>query len=175
MLRSALFALAVAAAVALSPIGPSTAVAQAVAPPVEFNQTLLDRWLIALPAINRLSTSSNAPQTDEAARPHLERICAEAGFETFDQCTTTVAYAGMLIGGFDPPTKTFQDPIAKLRARITEVESDPKLPAAAKEQITAPMREVVTGFRHIIPAEHLQLMTTNGKHIFKTLATQGKR
>jgi hypothetical protein len=175
MLRAALSALAVATALTLLSVAPSTAIAQTAAAPVEFNQTLLDRRLIAIPAINRLSKSGNAPQTEEAAQSHIKRICKESGFETYDQCTSTIGYVGMLVGGFDPATKTFQNPIEKMRARIAEIEGNTKLSAAAKEQMTAPMKEVVAGFPHTIPTAHLQLMTANGMHIFKTLAAQAKK
>ncbi len=175
MLRPALAAIAIAAAVAFVRAGASTAIAQAIEAPVAFNQTLLDRALVVIPAINRYATSSDAPQTEAAAQARLEQVCTEAGFETQDQCTNTIGYVGIMIGGFDPATRTFKDPIARMRARIAEIEANPQLPAATKEQMTAPIKEAVAGFRHIIPAAHLQLMTANGRHIFKTLATQGKK
>ena len=175
MIRSALSAIAVAAAFALTPAGPSKAIAQAADAPVEFNQTLLDRWLVVIPAINRFATSSDTPQTDAAAQARLEQVCAQAGFETYDQCTNTIGYVGILVGGFDPSTRTFQDPIARMRARIAEIEANTKLPAATSERMTAEMKDFVAGFRHAIPAAHLRLMTANGRHIFKTLATQGNK
>ncbi|MEO8651676.1 MAG: hypothetical protein ABI391_05180 [Hyphomicrobiaceae bacterium] len=173
MLRSALCA--VAATLALTSAARSTAIAQSADAPVEFNQTLLDRWLVVIPAINRYAASSDAPQTEAAAQARLEHVCAEAGFETHDQCTTTIGYVGTIFGGFDPHTRTFQDPIVKIRARIAEIEANAQLPAAAKEQMTAPMKEVITGFRHPIPAAHLQLMTANAMRIFKTLAPHGRK
>ena len=53
---------------------------------VDLDQALLDRWLIAMPQIIKLGKSSSAPQSDETARPHMERICAGAGFDSYDQC-----------------------------------------------------------------------------------------
>ena len=175
MLRSALSAIAVAAALTFAPAGPSIAVAQSTDAPLELNQTLLDRWLIVIPAINRFAASSDAPQTEEAGQERLERVCIEAGFETQDQCTTTIGYVGILIGGFDPATKTFKDPIARMRSRVAEIEANTQLPDATKEQMTTPIKEILAGFRHTIPTSHLQLMTANARHIFKTLATQGKK
>ena len=175
MIRLIISAIAVAAAFVLIPAGLSSAIAQTADAPVEFNQTLLDRWLVAIPAINKFSTSSDTPQTDAAAQARLEQVCAQAGFETYDQCTNTIGYVGILVGGFDPSTRTFQDPIARMRARIAEIEANTKLPLATREQMTAEMKGFVAGFRHTIPAAHLQLMTANGQHIFKTLATQGKK
>lgn len=174
MFRSTFSAIAVAATLALTSASPSIALAQATDAPPELTQALLDRWLVVIPAINRFAASSDAPQTEEAAQARLERVCIEAGFETHDQCTTTIGYVGILIGGFDPATKTFKDPIAKMRARIAEVEANTRLPTATKEQMTTQMKEMLAGFRHTIPASHLQLMTANAGHIFKTLATQGK-
>lgn len=175
MLRPALFAIAVTASLALTSTSPSTAVAQAVGAPLELNQTLLDRWLIVIPAINRLAAPGDAPQMEDAGQAQLERICIDAGFETHAQCTTTIGYVGILIGGFDPTTKTFKDPVEKIRARIADIEANTQLPVATKEQMTTQMREMLAGFRHTIPTSHLHLMTANARHIFKTLATHDKK
>jgi hypothetical protein len=172
MLRPTLAAIALATTLAISATG---SIAQSTERPVEFNLTLLDRALIVIPAVNRYATSSDAPLSEAAAQERLQNVCKEAGFDTQDQCTTTIGYVGILIGGFDPATKSFQDPIEKMRARIAEVEADTRIPAATKEQMTGPMKDMIAGFRRPIPAAHLQLMTANARHIFKTLATEGKK
>jgi hypothetical protein len=175
MIRRTLCAITIATTLAIGAPSAPSAIAQSTDAPVELNLTLLERALIAIPAINRYAASSDAPQNEVAAQARLEQVCAEAGFDSQDQCTTTIGYVGILIGGFDPATKSFQDPIQKMRTRIAEVEADARMPAAAKEQITAPMKEAITGFRRPIPQAHLQLMTANARYIFKTLATQGRK
>ena len=51
---------------------------QSPAQPIALNQSLLDRWLVVMPAVINLGKSDAAPQTDDEPRPHMEKICAEA-------------------------------------------------------------------------------------------------
>ncbi len=175
MLRTTFSVLAIAAALISSHLGQPVAQAQTAAPAAEFNQTLLDRWLVAVPAIAALKASANAPQTDDAARPHMERICTDAGFASFEQCGTTIAYAGILFSGFDPRTRSFKDPAAMMRARVAEIEANAQMPPQAKEGMLAQMREAAAGFPKDIPDAHLRLMADNRDRIFKTLGGNRKR
>jgi hypothetical protein len=115
------------------------------------------------------------PKTDEAARPHMERICTEAGFAAFEQCGTTIAYAGILFSGFDPRTRTFENPSDAMCKRIALIEGNARMPSEAKEAMLAPMREAAAGFPKDIPDAHLRLMAGNRDRIFKTLKSSGKQ
>ena len=173
MIRSMLSMLAVAAGIAAMPIGQSPAQTQT-AVAAQFDQTLLDGWLRAVPAMAALNASSDAPKTDDAARPHMERICTEAGFASFEQCGTTIAYAGILFSGFDPRTSTFKNPSDAMRERIALIEGNARIPSKAKEAMLAPMREAAAGFPKDIPDAHLRLMTDNRDRIFKSLKRDEK-
>jgi hypothetical protein len=175
MFRTAFLVVAIAAALTSSAVGQRDAAAQTPAPATEFNQTLLDRWLVAAPAMAALNASANAPKTDEDARPHMERICADAGFASFEQCGTTIAYAGILFSGFDPRTRSFKDPASMMRARIAEIETNTQMPPQAKESMLAQMKEAAAGFPKDIPEAHLRLMADNRDRIFKALGGNRKR
>ncbi len=172
MMRSALSMLSVAAILAVSGLPAAQAQTVAVA---EFNQALLDGWLRAVPAMATLNASTDAPKTDEALRPHMERICTEAGFASFEQCGTTIAYAGILFSGFDPRTRTFKNPSDAMRERIALIEGNAQMPLQAKEAMLAPMMEAAAGFPKDIPDAHLRLMADNRDRIFKALKPGGKQ
>src|SRR5258708_6866183 len=99
---NAIFTAASAAVIFLSLVGSGQAQAQQPTISVEFNQSLLDKWLVAVPEIKKLSKSAMAPKNDDEALQHMERICADAGFNSVDQCSEIIGYAGMMFGGFDP-------------------------------------------------------------------------
>lgn len=143
--------------------------------PTELSQVLLDRALVALPEINKLAASPAAPASDDTARPHLERICTAAGFETTDQCGTIIGYVGILFSGFDPRTGTFVDPIVRMRKQIAQIEANARLAADEKDKMTTPLREIVATFPENMPEAHLRLMTTNRDRIFEAFGKLRKR
>ena len=169
MLRSALSAIAVTAALAFASAGPTTAIAQPTDAPAEFSQPLLDRWLTVFPEIAKLRHGGATSPSEAEGLAHMTSICAQSGFESFDQCTTTIGYAGMLFAGFDPRTGTFKDPIAMAHTNIARIEGNARMPAEAKERATAPMREIIAAFPNDIPEAHLRLMTANRDRIFRVL------
>ncbi|MGB7210987.1 MAG: hypothetical protein WBD27_20200 [Pyrinomonadaceae bacterium] len=140
--------------------------AQAQSKTVELDQSLLDQWIVAMPAVIKLGKSPSAPQTDEAARPHVERICTEAGFQSYDQCAEVIGCIGMIISACDRRTQTFRDPIPLMRREIARLEADTKMPAAAKAQAIAEMEEILATFPDGFPDHHIRLMNANRNRVF---------
>lgn len=167
MLRSALAAVALAMAFAQTSMSAAAAQPQGRPLPTEFNQVLLDRSLVALPKIAQLG-KQRLGRTDEQA--HMKPICSEAGFDSIDQCTSMVAYTGMLFGGFDPRSGTFRDPVTQARDTLAMIEANPAMPPEEKAKLTAPMRRLIASFPRNIPTAHLELMTANRDRIFEVLA-----
>lgn len=165
-IRSALATCAVAALVLLCPAGRQEAQAQ-VAAPVTFNQTLLDRWLDVFPAVARTTKPDAAPMSEQAGQEFIERICAKAGFASYDQCAEVFFYAGMIMGACDRKSRSFRDPIKLMRRQITKIEANAALSPERKAKATAGLKEVVARFPDNIPAAHLRLMTVNRDRIFE--------
>jgi len=176
MFRSPFLAVpAFGAMLLLSPVGqPAARAQQQQASPVELNQSLLDRWLVAMPGIVKLGTSSSAPQTDDDARPHVERICAEANFDSYDQCAQVIGYVGMIVSACDKRTGTFRDPVAMMRREIARIEASTSLPAANKEQTIRSLREMLAALPDKLPDAHIQLMNANRDRIFAALGATAK-
>ena len=167
-----IFKLAAAAAIAGCLVAPSSAQAQTqqqALQPIELNQTLLDKWLVAAPAMARLAQSSAAPQTDDAARPHVEKICIEAGFQSPDQCGEVIGYVGMIVAACDRRSQTFRDPIAMMRRELARLAKDTALAPEAKAETIANLKEIIAAFPNGFPKEHLQLVTANRDRIFAAL------
>ena len=138
------------------------------------NQSLLDRWLVVMPAVINLGKSDAAPQTDDAARPHMEKICAAAGFESYDQCAEVIGYVGMIVSACDRRSRTFRDPILLMRRELARLEADTKMPAAARNQAIAEMKEIVAAFPNGFPASDIQLMNANRDRVFAVLIATTK-
>jgi hypothetical protein len=73
-----------------------------------------------------------APKSDDEARPHLERICADAGFNRADQCSGDRTH-----------------------------EANTKLPAADKDKKLAELRKAAADMPKEFPEGYLQLMNAN--------------
>lgn len=169
MFRSPFLAMPVFAAMLhFSPIG------QPAAQPIELNQSLLDRWLVAMPGIAKLGTSGSAPQTDEAARPHVERICAEASFDSYEQCAEVIGYVGMIVSACDRRTQTFRDPVAMMRREIARIEVSTSMSTDAREQAIGSLREMLATLPDKLPDAHIQLMNANRDRIFAALGAKVK-
>jgi hypothetical protein len=139
---------------------------------VKLNQPLLDRWFVAMPRLAKLGESSAVPQTGDAADPHVERICAEAGFDSLDQCGKVIGYVGVIIAtAYDWRSRTFHDPIVLKRRRIARIEADTRLSPEEKEKATAQLKQIGAEF---IPAAHLRLMNANRGRVSAALARSAR-
>jgi hypothetical protein len=163
--------LAAAVLLLLSPVLWHPARGQQPATPIDLNQSLLEKWLVAMPQVVKLGKSATVPQTDDALLPHLERICAGAGFDSSDQCGAVIGYVGMIVSACDRRTRTFRDPIVMTRREIARIEADDSLSPADKDKATAELKQVVAAFPNNLPEAHLRLVTANRDRIFAVLAT----
>ena len=176
MFRSPFLAMPVFAALLLfSPIGQAAAqVQQRQAQPIELDQSLLDRWLVAMPGIVKLGTSRSAPQTDETARPHVERICAEARFDSYDQCAEVIGYVGMIVSACDRRTQTFGDPVVVMRRHLARLRANTTMPAAKREKAVAEVETILVEMPDRFPEAHIALMNANRARIFAALDAMDK-
>lgn len=176
MFRSPFLAMPVFAAMLLfSPIGqPAAQAQQQQAQPVELNQSLLERWLVAMPGIVKLGTSGSALQTDDDARPHVERICAEARFDSYDQCAEVIGYVGMIVSACDRRTQTFGDPVVVMRRHLARLRANTSMPAAKRDQAVAGVEAILAEMPDRFPEAHIALMNANRDRIFAALGAKVK-
>ena len=161
---------ALAVAILLSwPLAPTAQAQQQPAPLVDLNQPLLERWIAVVPALLSLSKSGAAPQNDAEARPHMERICAEAGFDGYDQCAQVIGYVGMIVSACDRRTQTFGDPVVVMRRHLARLRANTRMPAAKREQAVAGVEAILAEMPDRFPEAHIALMNANRARIFATL------
>jgi hypothetical protein len=152
----------------LSPIPLDRVQGQPLPAPIELNQSLLDRWLVAMPRLARLGRSSAVPQTDDDADPHVERICAEGGFDSLDQCGKVIGYVGVIIAtAYDWRSRRFRDPFVLMRLRIARIAADTRLSPEEKATATAQLKQMGA---EAIPAAHVRLMNANRGRVSAALA-----
>jgi hypothetical protein len=173
MFRAALSTCTIAVLLLLSPAARTDARAQHVVAPVEFNQTLLDRWLVVFPAAVSMARPDAAPMSDNQLQAYLERACAEAGFAGYEQCAEVFGYAGMILSACDRRSRSFRDPIKLMRLEIAKIEANTTLSPEQKAKATAELRRVVARFPDNIPEAHLLLMAANRDRIFEVVLKAG--
>ena len=155
-----------------SPLAPAAqAQQQQPSPLVDLNQTLLERWIAVVPALLSLSKSGAAPQSDAEARPHMERICAEAGFDNYDQCAQVIGYVGMIVSACDRRTQTFGDPVVVMRRHLARLRANTRMPAAKREQAVAGVEKILAEMPDSFPEAHIALMNANRARIFAALGS----
>lgn len=159
--------LAAAAMLLVALAAPTAARAQARS--IELDQALLDKWLVVLPAILKLSKSAPSPQTDDEMRPHLERICAEAGFPSYEKCGEVIGYVGMIVSACDRRSQSFRDPIPLMRRQLARLEADAKMPPEAKARAIADVKGILAEFPDGFPRDHIALANANRDRIFAAL------
>lgn len=170
MFRNSRLLVALLAVILLgSPLATAARAQQQSAPLVDLNQTLIDRWVAVIPTLLSLSKSHAAPQTDAEARPHMERMCTEAGFGSYEQCGEVIGYVGMIVSACDRRTQSFGDPIAVMRRHLARLRANTSMPAAKREQAVAEVEKLLAGMPDSFPEAHIALMNANRARIFAAL------
>lgn len=147
------------------PLASTAQAQQQPAPLVDLNQTLLERWIAVVPTLVSLSKSGAAPE----ARPHMERICAEAGFDGYDQCAQVIGYVGMIVSACDRRTQSFGDPVVVMRRHLARLRANTRMPAAKREQAVAEVEKILAEMPDSFPEAHIALMNANRVRIFAAL------
>lgn len=167
MVRALVSSLAAAAMLLLFQSGARAQ--QAPAQRIALNQSLLDSWLVVMPAVIKLGKSDAAPQSDDEARPHMERICAEAGFPSYETCGEVIGYVGMIVSACDRRTQSFGDPVVVMRRHLARLRANTRMPAAKREQSVAEVEKILAEMPDSFPEAHIALMNANRARIFAAL------
>ena len=173
MVRASFLSLAAAAMLSFWPYAVSSAQSQAPLQ-VELDQSLVDKWLVAMPAVIKLGKSNPEfarPESDDAVRPQMERICAEAGFASYDQCGEVIGYVGMIVSACDRRTRSFRDPIPMMRRQLARLEADTRMPTADRQRAITEIQQVLAALPERLPDEHIRLLNANRDRIFAAVVS----
>jgi hypothetical protein len=73
----------------------------------------------------------------------LDDVAKKHGFAGYADYATVLANIELVIGGFDPKTKTYVGPEAALKQQLAEIQADKKMPAAEKKEALADINEAL--------------------------------
>ncbi|MEH2587175.1 hypothetical protein [Bradyrhizobium sp. AZCC 1721] len=73
----------------------------------------------------------------------LDAVAKKHGFASYDEYNTVVDNISLVLGGFDPATKKFVGAEAVLKAQISQVQADKKMPAKDKKAVLADLNEAL--------------------------------
>jgi hypothetical protein len=80
---------------------------------------------------------------DPKVDAQLDAVAKKNGFASYAEYNEVVDNISMVMGGFDPATKTYVGAEAVLKAQIAAVQADKKMPAKDKKQALADMNEAL--------------------------------
>ena len=73
------------------------------------------------------------PKPDPAITAQFEDVAKKNGFASYTEYNEAVETISVVLGGFDPKTKTYVGPEAVLKQQIAAVQADKKMPAKDKK------------------------------------------
>lgn len=73
----------------------------------------------------------------------LDDVAKKYGFTNYADYAVVMANIELVMGGFDPKTKTYVGPEAVLKQQLAEVQADKKMPAADKKEALADISEAL--------------------------------
>ena len=73
------------------------------------------------------------PKPDPKIQSQFDDVAKKYGFASYTDYNDAVATISMVLGGFDPKTKTYVGPEAMLKQQISAVQADKKIPAKEKK------------------------------------------
>jgi hypothetical protein len=73
----------------------------------------------------------------------LDAVAKKYGFASYDDYNSVVDNISLVLGGFDPATKKFVGAEAVLKAQITQLQADKKMPAKDKKEALADLNEAL--------------------------------
>ncbi|MEH2577357.1 hypothetical protein [Bradyrhizobium sp. AZCC 1708] len=82
-------------------------------------------------------------KSDPKIDAQLDAVAKKHGFASYDEYNTVVDNISLVLGGFDPATKKFVGAEAVLKAQISQVQADKKMPAKDKKAVLADLNEAL--------------------------------
>jgi hypothetical protein len=73
----------------------------------------------------------------------LDDVAKKYGFANYAEYAIVQANIDLVLGGFDPKTKTYVGPEAVLKQSLAEIQADKKMPAADKKEALAEINEAL--------------------------------
>jgi hypothetical protein len=98
---------------------------------------------------------------DPKIQAELEAIAKRHGFQSFVDFDDVAFNISMVMGGLDPKTGAFTDPITSIKKEIADITADNTIPAKDKKQM---LDELAEALKHTPPLQYPENIDTVKKH-----------
>lgn len=130
---------------------PAKEAAPAPAPPeakqIALTEKQIESVLASQKDFDALGSQQPADKPGAKAPPNmlakLDDVAKKYGFANYAEYAVVQANIELVMGGFDPKTKTYVGPEAVLKQQLAEIQADKKMPAADKKEALAEINEAL--------------------------------
>lgn len=98
---------------------------------------------------------------DPKVQAELDAIAKKHGFQSFVDFDDVAFNISMVMGGLDPQTGTFTDPIASIKKEIADITADASIPEKDKKQMLDELNEAL---KHTPPLQYPENVELVKKH-----------
>lgn len=113
---------------------------------VQLTEALVKAFIAAQKDVTDLAQKTGPQQTDTPdpkVQAELEAIAKKHGFATFTDFDDVAYNISLVLGGLDPQTGAFTDPVTAIKREIADVNADATIPAADKKQMLDELNEAL--------------------------------
>lgn len=108
-------------------------------------------------------------QPDPKIQAELDAIAKRHGFQSFVDFDDVAFNISMVMGGLDPQTGAFTDPIASIKKEIADIEADKTIADKDKQQMLAELGEALKNTPALQYPENVETVKRNRAEIEKVL------
>ena len=175
MIGKTLKALALSAALALSSLAltaPGAFAADDQFKQVKLNETMIKGFISAQKDMADFAQKNGGQPSDKPdpkVQAALEEIAKKHGFQNFVDFDDVAFNISMVMGGLDPQTGAFTDPITAIKKEIEEITADKTIPEKDKKQMLDELAEALKSTPPLKFPENVELVKKFRTDIEKVL------
>lgn len=131
---------------------------------VKLSDTHIKGFIGAQKDMAALAQKSGGQPTDKPdpkIQAELEAIAKKHGFQSFVDFDDVAFNISMVMGGLDPQSGAFTDPIAGIKKEIAEITADATIPEKDKKQM---LDELAEALKHTPPLQFPENIETVKRH-----------
>jgi hypothetical protein len=126
--------------------GPGPAGAQEPFNQLKLSDKMVQSFIAAQKDVADFAQKSPPPASDKPdpkVQAELEKIAKKHGFASFAEFDDVAYNISIVMGGLDPQTGTFTDPITAIKKEIEEITADKAIPEDEKKKMLADLNEAL--------------------------------
>ena len=139
---------------------------------VKLNDTHIKGFIGAQKEIAALAQKQGGQPTDKPdpkIQAEIEAIAKRHGFPTFVDFDDVAFNISMVMGGLDPQTGAFTDPISSIKKEIGEITADKTIPEKDKKQMLDELNEALKNTPPLQYPENVEVVKRHRADIEKVL------